>query len=255
MTLLNELIERLYQEATTSTTAVEASVSAPAAQTTDKQTNAHTERIRRVLIEMRQQLRQGEEPDTDDEAPTDEICLRILNHWEQQTLSIKGIKQHMDSLENDIATMQPWGDFDVVKVEELAAYGIYLHFWKIARRRQMEIADGDCPAETQIHIISQDADWTYFVTSDDEKTPPSWLQQTAEPVRICPCPVSTLIMLQTRDKDTLRRMESLLGDYALAHYSEMYAALRQLLPAGVSIDQMLNERKSLRQKIRNLFNK
>lgn len=253
MTLLNELIEDLYRKTVASTDRISAAADPAAPASENGLHDAHVDRIRRVLTEMSQHLTLDDQLRLDVPPPTDEIRLRIMNHWEQLTQSITGIHDHMKSLENDIAKMQPWGDFDVIKVEQLAALGVYVKFWRIAHKKLPAQNNEQAMIEQQLCPISQDAEWVYFVTinADDEHPAPVG----AEPIEICPCPISTLIMLQTRDKDSLRRFEMLREDYALAHYSEMYAALRQALPPGTPLPQLKAGHRSLREKIRHLINR
>ena len=47
----------------------------------------------------------------------------------------------------------------------------------------------------------------------------------AHSVEVTPSPVSTLIVLQTRAKDSLRQVQLQMGDFSLQHYREVEAAL------------------------------
>lgn len=254
MPLLNELINEIYSKTMDEKSRSEATDTGPNATLSGQQHDARIERLSRVLCEMGQLLSQADQPCLDEAPPSEQITLRILSHWEQLTSSAIGIQEHMNSLENDIARMQPWGDFDVMKVEQLAARGVHIHFWRIAIGELSKVLSDTFLSVHQARIISQDSEWVYFVTVDSEDHPKQ-VPENAVMVDICPCPVSTLIMLQTRDKDTLRNLETLRGDYALAHYGEVYAALRNLLPAGTPMPQLAPEHKTLKQKIRHLFAK
>lgn len=251
MTSLNELLDELYAQATTECGQPSMPTVEPDA-TTPNEPDGYVERLRRVLVEMSQLLDPDEQPRLDSVPPSDEVCLRILNHWEQLGTSLSGIREHIESLDRDISLMQPWGDFDVMKVEQLAAKGIYVHFWRIEVGKLPPEADVASYVEHQARVVSQDAQWVYFVTVDDEPTP-GLVAVGAEAVEVCPCPISTLIMLQTRDKDSLRRIETLRGDYALAHFDEVYAALRQALPPDQPMPQLQPEHIGLRQKIARIF--
>lgn len=252
MTTLHELIEDLYQQTMADAVPAAPAPDVPAVDDGGSPDDPIVARIRRVLGEMGQLLTQDDELRLDVAPPTDEIRLRILNHWEQLTQSIARIREHEQSLEADIARMQPWGDFDVVKVEQLAARGVHIHFWRAPHPLMAAV---DAPPLTEghrLHIISHDSDWTYFVTIADTDCPPA-VPAGVQPVEICPCPISTLIMLQTRDKDARRRKEMLREDYALAHYSEVYAALRQALPPGSPLPQLRAVHRGLRQRFRQLL--
>ena len=252
MNVLNELIETLWSESQADGTAYSHATESSAQEPILHDTQA--ERIRRVLTEMGELLSQADQPRLDEKAPSPEICQRILNHWDQLNSSVQGIHEHIKALEADISRMQPWGDFDVMKVDQLAQRGIFMRFWRFPIRR---MADVQAPEEHLVNhharIISQDANWIYFVTfgNNDKPTNP----EGAEPIEICPCPISTLIMLQTRDKDSLRALETLREDYALAHYGEMYAALREALPAGTQLPQLRSPHRGLRQRLRHILGK
>lgn len=251
MTLLNELLDELRDEAM-ARNASPAAMPVATDSSAPNQRDAHTERLHRVLVEMGQVLDPDEQPPLDAQPPSDEICLRILNHWEQFGASMNGIREHIASLDRDISLMQPWGDFDVMKVEQLKDQGVYVRFWRADVQFLPTTSEASLYVEHRVRVISQDAQWVYFVTIDD-KASRYYFPPHAEAVEICPCPISTLIMLQTRDKDSLRRIEMLRGDYALAHYAEVYAALRQALPPGQPLPLLQREHRSLRQKIHQIF--
>lgn len=252
MNVLSELIDDLLCQCESHDSSP---ASSPAADTSLAQTaqpDTLVMRVRQVLEQMGELLSQEDLPVLDQDSPTDEIRLRILNHWQELTSSIHGIRQHMESLEQDIARMQPWGDFDVLKLDKLAAHGIVVRFWRIGLHNLPATPDAQFLVQQQAHVISQDAEWMYYVTIQQTGSQPVAFSR-AEAIEVCPCPISTLIMLQTRDKDKLQRLETLRADYALAHYAEVYAALRQLLPPGSPMPQLQSGHKSLRQKLRLLF--
>ena len=250
MTELNELIERLYKQGIEqgglSTPSTEIPISpAPSEEEVD------TRRMFVVLNEMGALLNEDDQPKIE-ESPSEEALLRVLNHWEAMMQSVQGIKEHMQSLEQDIVKMQPWGDFDVTKVEQLSHHGCHIRFWKMnSELLSARLADAWF-VECNVLIVTQDIETTYFVTvTDNEEKPP--VPSEAEEVVICPCPVSTLIMLQTRDKDTLKKMETLLGDYALVHYGEVYSALRKKLPKDAELPQLTVRHETLSDKLRRFF--
>ncbi len=252
MTELNELIERLYSE-----TIERGELPKPSTETTSFSENdeeeADTQRMLHVLNEMGALLDEDDQPKIE-ESPSEEALLRILNHWESMIHSVQGIKEHMQSLEQDIVKMQPWGDFDVMKVEQLAHHGCQIRFWKMDSTRLSAQLTDPWFIDYNALIVAQDSETSYFVTvSDNSNRPP--VPAEAEEVNICPCPVSTLIMLQTRDKDSLKRMETLLGDYALVHYGEVYSALRKKLPKGTELPHLAVHRETLSDKLRRFFKK
>lgn len=250
MTELNSLIERLYKEGIEQGGLPEQSVELPFL-SDYKEEEVDTKRMYRVLSEMAALLNEDDQPTIED-SPSEEALLRILNHWEAMTKSIQGIKEHMQSLEQDIVKMQPWGDFDVMKVEQLANHGCHIRFWKINGELLASRIAESWFIENNVLIVTEDFDASYFVTVTASEEKPS-VPADAEEVTICPCPVSTLIMLQTRDKDTLKKMETLLGDYALVHYGEVYSALRKKLPEGTELPQLVHKRETLRDKLRQFF--
>ncbi len=252
MTELNELIERLYREGIVQGGLPESAAEMPLS-FDESEEKADTQRMYRVLVEMGALLNEDDQP-TIEESPSEEALLRILNHWEAMTHSVKGIKEHMQSLEQDIAKMQPWGDFDVMKVEQLANHGCHIRFWQMDGELLASKVAEPWFIDCNVLVVTRDIEVSYFVTVTDSDERPA-VPSEAEEISICPCPVSTLIMLQTRDKDKLKKMETLLGDYALVHYGEVYSALRKKLPEGTEMPQLIHKRETLRDKLRNLFNR
>lgn len=251
MTVLNELIERLFNEKVEQGGPSKQTTEAPVS--SDKaEEEADVRRMLHVLREMGALLDEDDQPKIED-SPSEEALLRILNHWESMTRSVNGIKEHMKSLEQDINKMQPWGDFDVMKVEQLARQGCHIRFWKMdSGLMAQKEAEQNWMTDHRVSIVAQDAGTTYFVTvTDNADTSP--IPADAKEVIICPCPVSTLIMLQTRDKDSLKKMETLLGDYALVHYGEVYSALRKKLPEGTELPQLPVRHETLSDKLRRFF--
>jgi len=252
---LNELIEGLYKE-----TCTEGELPQQSAQTLlsdaepDHQSSLIT-RLRQVLDEMGAMLQAEDQPNMTETAPDQAACLRILNHWEQMMLSANGLRQHMQSLERDIEKMQPWGNFDVMKIEQLANAGCMVRFWQMpAHLVALRMAEGYWNS-CELREIARDQETCYFVTVSTTDTVLNAPAEAHE-VEICPCPISTLIMLQTRDKDSLKKLETLQGDYALCHYGEVYNALRQSLPEGTPIPNLhSNERPNLRQRLHALFSR
>lgn len=254
MNELNDLIERLYNEGITQGGLPQQSAPSAMPQSASTETDTLVTRLLQVLDQMGALLQRQDQPDMQIVAPDQAALLRILNHWEQMMSGAEGLRLHMQSLEQDIVKMQPWGNFDVMKVEQLASQGCHIRFWQMPTHLlALRVADGsweDC----HMQVISQDTELAYFVTVSMGNQAVS-MPAEAHEVEICPCPVSTLIMLQTRDKDSLRKLDTLMGDYALCHYGEVYNALRQALPQGANIPHLYNERMSLRQRLHMLWRK
>lgn len=254
MNELNDLIERLYNEGNAQGGLPEQSAQplVPEAGTPD--TYSEVSRLQLVLDQMGAMLQRQDQPDMQIVAPDQAALLRILNHWEQMVRSAQGLRQHMQSLEQDIVKMQPWGDFDVMKVEQLASQGCHIRFWQMPTHQlALRVAEG-CWEDCHMQVVGRDTELSYFVTVSIGQQPVS-MPDEAHEVDICPCPVSTLIMLQTRDKDSLRKLDTLMGDYALCHYGEVYNALRQVLPVGANAPHYHNEHLGLRQRLAILWQK
>ena len=253
MSTLNDLIERLYHETITRqhAAAPHPPLAGPSSPPMPDE-GVQLPRLRQALDQMGSLLRAEDELCLDVTPPTDAICIRILNHWEAMMQSIEGIQSHIQSLEADIQRMQPWGDFDVLKVEKLAQSGLQIRFWRMDTLRLAASNGAPWYADSQLLVVSREGSDTYFVTVTPTSTPVP-MPPEAHEVTICPSPVSTLIMLQTRYKDSLRKKQSQLEDYALAHYAELYSTLRHALPEGSPLPQLRSSHHGLRERIRRLF--
>lgn len=238
MSELNTLIENLYADYLTAAsqgtapdvTHVEAGAMSAA-------TQAEVERLSATYAEMLEVL--GDEADSLEEvlpgtAPDAAAMQLIVTQWQKLRQSIDGLSQHIESLEQDIRTMQPWGDFDVSKVERLRQWGCPLRFWTLRSDRFAQLPTQH-PEGLRLHMVADDGETAYFVTLG--MIPTGFLPPDVRAVELCPSPVSTLIMLQTRDRDSLKRLTTLQGDFALAHCTEVQCALRQLLPADTPLPQ------------------
>lgn len=252
MSTLNDLIERLYHETVTQ------QHTAASLRLTDQPSSPPPDdgillaRLRRVLDQMGSLLRLEDQLDLDVTPPSDAVCTRILNHWESMMQSIEGIQSYMQSLEADIQQMQPWGDFDVLKVERLAQCGCQIRFWRMDSLRLTSSEGSPWYTDSHLFVVSREGNDTYFVTVTPVDSPVP-MPPEAHEVTICPSPISTLIMLQTRYKDSLRKLQSQLDDYALAHYAELYSTLRHALPEGSPLPQLRSSHHGLRERIRRLF--
>lgn len=253
MSNLKELIDRLYDEVVQSQDA-----SAPDTSLTEEwgESDFDTERLQGVLTQMASCLQPEDlQGDQDAQALDVDAASRLLAQWGNLCSSMEGLRRHMKELDADITRMQPWGDFDVVKLEQLRQHDCQVLFWTMPVDVYASQATEPWFTDSQAQLVSEDTSLAYFITlqlGNEEIL----LPQTATRVEICPCPVSTLIMLQTRDKDSLKRLQTMQGDFALAHYAELRETLRTLLPAGASLPgQKLSRRQQLKARLKKLFRK
>lgn len=253
MTHLKELIDRLYDEVVQTQDA-----DRPDTPLADEwvESDFDTERLRVVLTQMASCLQPEDLQD-----PHDAVALnidetsRLLVQWGNLCNSMEGLHRHMQELDADIVRMQPWGDFDVVKLEQLRQHECQVLFWTMPIDVFATQVSEPWTVDSQVQLVSEDASLAYFITlqlgNEEIAMPPE-----ATRVEICPCPVSTLIMLQTRDKDSLKRLQTMQGDFALAHYAELRETLRTLLPAGAILPgQKLSHRQQLKARLKKLFRK
>jgi len=251
MSNLKELIDHLYNEVIQAKEAT--------ADTIDladdwEDTSFDAERLLQVLTQMTACLQREDLSDYQEATVLDaDQTSRLLIQWEGLCNSMEGLNRHMKELETDIAKMQPWGDFDVVKLEQLRQHGCEVLFWTMPVDVFASQSAEPWFIESQALLVSQDTTLAYFITLQLGKDE---ISMPAEACRaeICPCPVSTLIMLQTRYKDSLKRLKTRQGDFALAHYAELRETLRSILPAGTPLPgQKQSHRQQLRAKLRKIF--
>lgn len=251
MSNLKDLIDKLYEEVTQQ--AELHAVSEDIAET-ESLTDIDTERLHQTLSQMSDVLQKEDLLDLQEATPLPaEETLRLLKQWDGVCRSIEGLKRHIQELEADIEKMQPWGDFDVVKLEQLKQHDCHVRFWTMPVATMATMVTEPWYADYQTLTVSHDAANVYFITVTVGDEQPQMPAQ-AKPVEICPCPVSTLIMLQTRDKDSIKRVQTLQGDFALAHYAELLATLRTVSPEEAELPQKKHHhRQSLRARMKRLF--
>lgn len=253
MTHLKELIDRLYDEVVQSQDAANPDTAQP-----DEwvESDFDTERLRGALTQMASCLQPEDLQDVQEAQTLDvDATSRLLVQWGNLCSSMEGLRRHMQELDADITRMQPWGDFDVVKLEQLRQHECQILFWTMPIDIFASQASESWAVDSQAQLVSEDTSQAYFITlqlgNEEVAMPPE-----ATRVEICPCPVSTLIMLQTRDKDSLKRLQTMQGDFALAHYAELRETLRTLLPAGSMLPgQKLSRRQQLKARLKKLFRK
>ena len=253
MSKLKELIDQLYEEVTQQNDEV---ISEDGAIDSIFFSDIDPERLRGSLLQMGELLHIEDMAGMHVATPLviDE-AIRLILEWEGICNSIEGLKRHMRELDADIVRMQPWGDFDVVKLEQLSQHDCHIRFWTLPVDIFATQVTEPWYIDHQATLVSQDAANAYFITISVGNEIPQ-MPVLAQSVEICPCPVSTLIMLQTRDKDSLKRLKTKQGDFALAHYTELRETLRTLLPDGAELPtKHFSHRQILKLKLKKIFRK
>ncbi|MBP5716808.1 MAG: hypothetical protein J6W69_06795 [Bacteroidales bacterium] len=130
--------------------------------------------------------------------------------------------ERIAELDSDIARMEPWGDYPMARIDQFSQQGRSLRFWRCTQTQY----EGHWPQWSEkfgADLISQRDGFCYFTTV----TPIDVMLAIPEAhsVEVTPSPVSTLIVLQTRAKDSLRQVQLQMGDFSLQHYREVEAAL------------------------------
>lgn len=253
MNNLKELIDHLYEEVTQQQDDTEwetENVADPLF------ANLDADRLCLAVKQMADVLQKDDLTNQQPASPLDgENAIRLVMQWENICKSVTGLNRHMKELDADILRMQPWGDFDVVKLNQLEQQDCHVRFWKMPISVMASMTAEAWYSDYQTTVISVDQKDSFFITitlGDEEPNMPA----QAEKVEICPCPVSTLIMLQTRDKDSLKRVLTIQGDFALAHYAELRETLRELLPPGAELPkQKQSHRQMMKARLKKLFKK
>lgn len=127
------------------------------------------------------------------------------------TEEIQCLKRYIQQLDADIDLMFPWGELELSEVERLRQDGVELKFWTMDKKkfhqelqRSMDPTIPHWMSRYNAHPVSDAKSLSYFTT----KTPigTEVVIPYASAARMCPSPVSTLIILQTKAKDTLKRL-------------------------------------------------
>lgn len=142
--------------------------------------------------------------------------------WKALNKKAQRQMERIAELDYDIQRMEPWGDYPMVRIDELAQEGKRLDFWR-ATRTQFEGNRRLWADKYMAELISEQDGYCYFVTISAQEEP--LCLNEAQLLDVTPSPVSTLIMLQTRAKDSLRQIRLEMGDFSLQHYREVEAAL------------------------------
>lgn len=256
MGTLNELINHLYHEGIEEGQLLLQEKTPTPLPAMGSGTALDVARLEMLTEQMEQLLTMKEKTslqDTTASALSHEEVQQLQTQWNTMWSEAEGLRSHIRSLEADIARMQPWGDFDILKVKRLYEYGCCIRFWRI-KAAEMPTAEASAwYAQYNASLVNQDTQWLYLVTvtqTDDDMRdmPTEALEQ-----EICPSPASTLIMLQTRDKDRLKRVEDDMHEQVMSHYAALYATLRQFSPLDEGLPQPHTERHRLRNRLKKLF--
>ena len=170
----------------------------------------------------------------------------IFVFWQQYKIKIENLKKYISSLDYDIAARVPWGDITFNSEEGFTEGVPMTRYWT---------APKDCFAENKdmwtelynIRLISEGEYLSYFISSTKNGTIVN--MEGAEEATVCPSPASTLIMLQTKAKDTLKLEMLKQNDFAVAHYREVEDSL------GLKDTILLSKRKRIINRIRKIFRK
>lgn len=121
------------------------------------------------------------------------------------------LKKYIQRLDSEIELMFPWGELDLAESERLRIEGTDLRFWTMDQKkfhlelqRSMDPTIPHWMSKYKVHPVSDAHSFSYFTTrtplGTDINIP------FASPARMCPSPVSTLIILQTKAKDKLNQL-------------------------------------------------
>lgn len=180
--------------------------------------------LQEMLGEMRQTLTKEDikagVPDCAFDSDVDASTLYV--EWIDLQQRLEKQKSIIDDLDQDILRMSPWADFPMSRIDQLAQSGQSLRFWK-AREEVFAKNQQLWTDNYQIELANREDGFCYFVTVTPIET--SIVLHEAEEVIVSPSPVSTLLSLQTRAKDTLRRIIVEQGDFAMQHYRVVESAL------------------------------
>ena len=142
--------------------------------------------------------------------------------WNRLRLTESRQLERIAELDADIARMQFWGDFPMSRIDQMAQQGKKMNFWRCTQT-QFEGHRIQWNENYNTELVSQQDGYCYFVTT----TPQGENTQLddAQRVEVAPSPVSTLITLQTKAKDSLRQIRLEMGDFSLQHYRDVEFAL------------------------------
>ena len=145
-----------------------------------------------------------------------DICTR----WADFAQKAATLEKNIAELDREIRDLEPWGDFNRDSIDGLKRAGWEVQFWHTEPRNWREAWVKDYNAT----LITSDKRTLHFITVTPSGLPIHL--DGVEQAVISPSPASTLIMLQTRAKDDLKRLRLEQGDFALMHYRPLEDAIR-----------------------------
>lgn len=201
--------------------------------------------LREMLAEMRKCITRE---DARAGLPYDAGMTYDIDHifvlWQQFRVKIENLCKYIRNLDDEIAARIPWGDITSASEEGFKAGVPVTRFWTA----QKDCFEANYPMwkrDFAANLISEGEYLSFFTTSTDYNT--TIFMEGAEEAKVCPSPTSTLIMLQTRAKDTLKFEELKRTDFAVAHYLEVEKAL------GLKDTIRYSKRKRFFRRIRKIF--
>lgn len=122
------------------------------------------------------------------------------------------LKKYIQQLDSDIDMMFPWGELDLSEAERLKEEGIALDYWEMDQKkfhqelqRSMDPTIPHWMSKYNARPVSDANAKSYFTTRTPLGTEVNI--PFAVKARMCPSPVSTLIILQTKAKDALKHLK------------------------------------------------
>jgi len=176
-----------------------------------------------MLHEMQQHLtKEDVRAGLPDSGKTDMDVSPLYVEWVNLQQKARKQMERISELDVEIQRMEPWGDYPMARIDQLAQQGMRLQFWR-STQTQYEGHRSLWREQFQAELISEQGGYCHFVTLSPMEAPLTLPE--AQEAQITPSPVSTLIMLQTRAKDSLRQVRLEMGDFSLQHYREVEQAL------------------------------
>lgn len=170
----------------------------------------------------------------------------VFIFWQQFCLKVENLKKYIESLDYDIAARVPWGDLTFDSNEGFVEGLPITHCWT-APKECFEAHQERWTEEYGVKMISEGQYLTFFTSSTPKGK--EIVMEGAEEAKVCPSPASTLIMLQTKAKDSLKLEQLKMSDFAVEHYNSVEAAL------GLKNTLPQTKRKRLLYKIKKLFHR
>ena len=181
-----------------------------------------------------------------DETAPDFDIDRIFIFWQQFRMKTNNLKKYIESLDYDIAARVPWGDL-TFSSDEGFVEGLPMTRCWTASKECFEANRIIWEKAYSVRLISEGQYLAYFTTSTQKDV--EIMMEGAEEAKVCPSPASTLIMLQTKAKDSLKLEQLKMCDFAVEYYHSVEAAL------GLKDTLPKTKRKRLISKIKKLLHR